>query len=154
MFRTINHFILVFILISNSVYSEILKPNKTIGPKQVVKIQLDGLKKNDVSYKDKGIEQTWEFAHPTNKIFTGPIERFKQMIKGDSYKMLLNHKNHKISEVFSDNNRVIFEVFVMDKEKKNYVFKWEVEKYLKRGPLENCWLTTVVSAPIPLGPSI
>ena len=76
------------------------------------------------------------------------------MIKGESYKMLLNHKNHKINEIFSDENKVIFEVIVMDSEKKYYMFKWQVEKYLKSGPLENCWLTTVVSAPIPLGSSI
>ena len=138
----------------SSVFSEVLKPNQTIVPKKVVKIQLDGLKKNDAGYKDQGIEQTWEFAHPNNKIFTGPLERFKQMIKGESYKMLINHKDHKISEIFSDENKVIFEVIVMDSEKKYHMFKWQVETYLKSGPLENCWLTTVVSAPIPLGSSI
>ena len=134
--------------------SEIIKPNINIKPAQVIKIQLEGLKKNDISYKDRGIEQTWEFAHPDNKIFTGPLDRFKKMIKGDSYKMLLNHKNHKIDEVYSEKNLVAFEVVVMDSEKKYYKFKWQVEKYLEAGPLENCWLTTMVSAPIPLGSSI
>ena len=145
--------IILFLNFSFS-YSEILKPNYTIKPKQVVKIQLDGLKSNDSSYKDKGIEQTWEFAHPNNKIFTGPLDRFKQMLKGESYKMLLNHEDHKISEVYSDENKAIFEVVVMDREKKYYKFKWQVEKYLRTGPLENCWLTTMVSTPIPLGSSI
>tara|TARA_B100001029_G_C15036801_1_gene440684 strand:- start:978 stop:1442 length:465 start_codon:yes stop_codon:yes gene_type:complete len=144
----------IFFLTFSFAYSEILKPNETIKPKKVVKIQLDGLKKNDIKYKDQGIEQTWEFAHPTNKIFTGPIERFKKMIKGDSYKMLLNHKEHKINEIFSDTNKVVFEVVVMDSEKKYYLYKWQVEKYLKSGPLKNCWLTTVVSEPISLGSSI
>ena len=148
-------FLLLFYFSSfNFAFSDVLKPNETISPKQVVKIQLDGLKKNDKAYKDNGIEQTWEFAHPSNKIFTGPLDRFKKMIKGDSYKMLLNHKNHKIDEVYSEKNLVVFEVVVMDSEKKYYKFKWQVEKYLEAGPLENCWLTTMVSAPIPLGSSI
>ena len=137
-----------------SAFSEILKPNETIAPMKVVKIQLDGLKKNNSSYKDQGIEQTWEFAHPNNKIFTGPLDRFKEMIKSESYKMLLNHKDHKINEIYSEDNKVIFEVIVMDSEKKYYMFKWQVEKYLKSGPLQNCWLTTMVSAPISLGSSI
>ena len=137
-----------------SAFSEILKPNETITPMKVVKIQLDGLKKNNSSYKDQGIEQTWEFAHPNNKIFTGPLDRFKEMIKSESYKMLLNHKDHKINEIYSEDNKVIFEVIVMDSEKKYYMFKWQVEKYLKSGPLQNCWLTTMVSAPISLGSSI
>ena len=154
MFKIFNTFILISLLMLGSASSEILKPNETIIPKKVVKIQLDGLKKNDSGYKDQGIEQTWEFAHPTNKIFTGPLDRFKEMIKGESYKMLLNHKDHKINQVFSDENKVIFDVIVMDNEKKYYMFKWQVEKYLKSGPLQNCWLTTMVSAPISLGSSI
>ena len=154
MFKIFNTFILISFLTLSSAFSEILKPNETIVPEKVVKIQLDGLKKNDSGYKDQGIEQTWEFAHPTNKIFTGPLDRFKEMIKGESYKMLLNHKDHKINQVFADENKVIFDVIVMDNEKKYYMFKWQVEKYLKSGPLQNCWLTTMVSAPISLGSSI
>ena len=76
------------------------------------------------------------------------------MIKGESYKMLLNHKEHKISEIYSDDNKVVFEVVVMDINKKYFMFRWQVEKYLESGPLKNCWLTTVVSAPVPMGSSI
>ena len=47
-----------------------------------------------------------------------------------------------------------FEVTVLDGEKKYYKFKWQVEKYNKDGPLKDCWLTTAVSQPIPLGSSI
>ena len=154
MFRILNSFICIFFLVLGPAFAEILKPNENIIPMKVVKIQLDGLKKNDSGYKDQGIEQTWEFAHPNNKIFTGPLERFKEMLKGDSYKMLLNHKDHKINEIFSDENVVMFEVIVMDSEKKYHMFKWQVEKYLKSGPLQNCWLTTMVSAAISLGSSI
>tara|TARA_B100000945_G_C20336350_1_gene575084 strand:- start:140 stop:604 length:465 start_codon:yes stop_codon:yes gene_type:complete len=154
MLRNFNLIVFLFFLTFGPAYSDILKPNETIKPKKVVKIQLDGLKKNDVRYKDQGIEQTWEFAHPNNKIFTGPINRFKEMIKGESYKMLLNHQTHKIKKIYSEENKAIFEVVIMDSEKKYYMFKWQVEKYLKDGPLQNCWLTTIVSAPIPLGSSI
>ena len=134
--------------------ADVVKPNNGIEPYQVVKIQLRSLKNNDEPFKNAGIEQTWEFAHPNNKIFTGPLDRFKQMIKGESYKMLLNHRDHKISELYSDKNKAVYEVIVMDDQKKYFMFKWQVEKYLDSGPLKNCWLTTVVSAPTPLGSSI
>ena len=42
----------------------------------------------------------------------------------------------------------------MDKEKKYYKFKWQVEKYELNGFLKNCWLTTAVSQPMPMGSSI
>ena len=146
-------FIVCFLKIS-FLEAEIVKPNSDIKPFQVVKIQLKGLMKNDLPYKDKGIEQTWEFAHPNNKIFTGPINRFKEMLKGESYKMLIDHANHEIKEIYRNDELAIFEVTVMDNEKKYFKFKWQVEKYLNDGPLENCWLTTVVSQPLPLGKSI
>ena len=38
-------------------------------------------------------------------------------------------------------------------EKKYFKFRWQVEKFLEDGPLKNCWLTTVVSQPIPMGSS-
>jgi len=49
---------------------------------------------------------------------------------------------------------VNFEVTVLDKNKTYYKFNWTVEKYTAEGPLKDCWLTTVVSAPISLGSSI
>ena len=154
MIKIFNYFLILLFINILASHSKTIKPKETIKPIKVVKIQLEGLKKNDLLYKDNGIEQTWEFAHPNNKIFTGPLERFKEMIKSDSYKMLLNHKNHKVNEVYSDEKKAVFEVVVMDNEKKYFMFKWQVEKYMKNGPLKNCWLTTVVSTPIPLGSSI
>tara|TARA_B100001996_G_scaffold1886_1_gene1753 strand:- start:253 stop:717 length:465 start_codon:yes stop_codon:yes gene_type:complete len=154
MIRILKLTFIVFFLKISFLEAEIVKPNSDIKPVQVVKIQLKGLMKNDSPYKDKGIEQTWEFAHPNNKIFTGPINRFKEMLKGESYKMLIDHTNHEIKEIYLNDELAIFEVTVMDNDKKYFKFKWQVEKYLNDGPLENCWLTTVVSQPLPLGEAI
>mgnify|MGYP003314898270 FL=1 len=113
-----------------------------------------GLKTNDEPYKDVGIEQTWEFAHPKNKNVTGPLENFKDMLKGDSYSMLLNHIEHKVEQIYVSKNMASFEVTVLDDKKRYYKFKWIVEKYVKDGPLKGCWLTTIVSQPVSLGSSI
>ena len=146
--------ILVILFTTSTSYAELVKPNNGIEPFQVVKIQLRGLKQNDNPKKDNGIEQTWEFAHPNNKKNTGPLERFKLMIKGKSYGVLLNHLDHKVVEINSSNLRALFEVTVLDKDKTYYKFNWTVEKYIKDGPLKDCWLTTMVSAPMPLGSSV
>ena len=146
--------ILIFLLLFKPSLADILKPSTKIEPKQVIKIQLSALMKNDKPYKDRGIVQTWEFAHPNNQKMTGPLERFKNMIKTDSYSMLLNHSNHEISEVYMSNRVATFEVTVMDREKKYYKFKWQVEKYNEEGVLKDCWLTSAVSQPMPVGSSI
>ena len=145
--------ILFFFLISFS-QAELLNPNSTISPKEVVKIQLSGLQQNDLEYKDSGIEQTWQFAHPNNKRVTGPLSNFKMMIKSASYGMMINHLSHTITELGSSDKWAQFEVIILDKDKIYHKFNWQVEKYTLDGSLKDCWLTTMVSSPIPLGSSI
>ena len=134
--------------------ADLLFPNNSILPADVIKIQLNALMDNDSKFKDSGIEQTWNFAHPNNKKNTGPLPNFKMMIKGNSYKMLLNHLSHTITALGSSNEWAQFEVVILDKEKIYHKFNWQVEKFTRDGPLQGCWLTTVVSSPIPLGSSI
>ena len=145
----------IILLLSISFSSaELLNPNSTISPKEVVKIQLSGLQKNDFKYRDSGIEQTWNFAHPNNKKVTGPLGNFKRMIKGVSYQMMIDHLSHTITELGSSDKWAQFEVIILDKNKIYHKFNWQVEKYTLDGILKDCWLTTVVSNPIPLGSSI
>ena len=151
--KLISYFIFIIIFTTNS-FSEITKPSKEIKPDQVVKIQLKGLMDNNNPYTDIGIEQTWEFAHPKNKKFTGPLEKFKKMIKGDSFNMLVDHKEHEIKQVYLNENVATFLVTILDSDKNYYKFKWQVEKYNDEGPLKDCWLTTAVSQPVSLGSSI
>ena len=88
--------------------------------------------KNDNYFKDSGIEQTWNFAHPENKKNTGPLPNFKMMIKGRSYQMLLNHLSHTITEVGSSDKWAQFEVIILDSEKIYHKFNWQVEKIHRR----------------------
>ena len=150
---TFSSLLITFTLISLS-KADLIKPRSDIKPAEVIKIQLNGLQKNDDYYKDSGIEQTWNFAHPNNKKNTGPLLNFKMMIKGRSYQMLLNHVSHSITEIGSGDKWAQFEVVILDKEKIYHKFNWQVEKYTDEGPLKDCWLTTMVSSPIPLGSSI
>ena len=144
---------IIFLNISHS-NADLKSPNNLILPAEVIKIQLVGLMDNDKDFKDSGIEQTWNFAHPNNKKNTGPLPNFKMMIKGNSYQMLIDHLNHTITELGSSDKWAQFEVIILDKNKIYHKFNWRVEKYSMDGPLKDCWLTTMVSNPISLGSSI
>ena len=152
--QTIFKSLIIFFLSISLSKAELIKPRSDIKPSKVIEIQLIGLQKNDQNYKDSGIEQTWNFAHPNNKKATGPLGNFKRMIKGNSYQMLLNHLSHTITELGSSDKWAQFEVVILDKDKIYHKFNWQVEKFTMDGPLQNCWLTTVVSSPISLGSSI
>ena len=146
--------LIIFSILLSTSTAEILKPSSKIKPSEVVKIQLNGLQKNDLDFIDSGIEQTWNFAHPNNKKVTGPLPNFKRMIKGDAYQMMLNHLSHTITQLGSSDKWAQFEVVILDKNKIYHKFNWQVEKYTEEGELKDCWLTTMVSNPIPLGSSI
>ena len=112
--RVLKLFVVIFIFNQCFAYADFIKPSAKIKPEEVIKIQLKSLMKNDAPSKDNGIKQTWEFAHPNNQRFTGPLDNFTKMIKGESYKMLIGHIGHEILEIDNDNKRALYEVIILD----------------------------------------
>ena len=146
--------IVFFFLFTNISNADLVKPNSKFKPFEVLMIQLNSLKNNNKPYKDAGIEQTWEFAHPINKTFTGPLERFKQMIYNDSYKILISHENNKTIILEETPNKFVYKVYVLSKNKKKYYYIWQIEKVEREGRFKDCQMTTGVSDPIYLGKTI
>ena len=140
-------------LFSTSLLAELLKPTPEINPEEVVKIQLSSLMNNNEPYLNAGIEQTWEFAHPSNRAFTGPIQRFTQMMYAPSYAVMLDHKKHDIIEVKLDKNIAYFFIELTSTDGKIFGFKWTLEKVKEEGGFKDCWMTTAVSTPMPLSTS-
>ena len=145
---------LFFFLFTNISNADLIKPNSNLKPFEVLMIQLNSLKNNDNPYKDAGIEQAWEFAHPINKASTGPLERFKQMIYSDSYRILISHENNKTTILKETENKFLYKVYVLTEDKKKYYYIWQIEKVKQDGKFKNCWMTTGVSDPIFLGETI
>jgi len=127
------------------------KPNIFLKPFDVLVIQLNSLQRNNIPYKDAGIEQVWEFAHPENRKITGPLEKFKEMIYSKNYQMLINHENSEITILNENSNTSVYQVYILSSNKKKYSFIWHIEKVNKQSDLNNCWMTTIVSSPEYLG---
>ena len=139
---------------------DLVRPNPSIAPVEVVAIQLMGLKNNDLVETDFGIRQTWSFAHPKNRNVTGPFPRFAQMLKGPGYSVLLNHKSHEIrngsgvpkGRTGNDEISRQFDVFMETAKGDILYFSWIVQK-VATGQFKDCWMTVSVSAPRPAGQS-
>ena len=139
---------------------DLVRPDPSIAPSEVVAIQLMGLKNNDLVEPDFGIRQTWSFAHPENRNVTGPFPRFSQMLKGPGYSVLLNHKSHEIrigsgeskGKASNDEIRRQFDVFMETAKGDILYFSWIVQK-VATGQFKDCWMTVSVSAPRPTGQS-
>ena len=143
--------IFIFFIFINNSNADLIKPSSNLKPFEVLMIQLNSLKNNNNPYKDAGIEQTWEFAHPNNKKITGPLNKFKEMIYGKNYKILISHENSEITILKETKDVSIFKVVVLTKNKKKYYYIWQVEKVLLDGDFKNCWMTTSVSNPKYIG---
>ena len=141
-------------LLTNFSNADLIKPDITLKLLDVLVLQLNSLQNNDYPYRDAGIEQTWEFAHPDNKKMTGPLEKFKQMIYSKSYEILISHENNEITTLYETNNKSVYKVYILSKDKKKYYYIWQIEKVLLDGYLKNCWMTTGVSGPKYLGDTI
>lgn len=143
--------ILFFISFFSPAKAEMIKPAKNLSAYDVVKIQLEALKNNNK--KNDGIKQTWLFAHPDNKKYTGPYERFKSMILGEQYKILLNHSSHKINLISNSPNSFIYGIEIIAKNKKLFFYEWHVQKGNNKN-CQDCWFTSAVSQPFDQGNTI
>ena len=105
------YFILIIILnFTNFLHADIIKPAENLTAYDVVKIQLTALKNNNKPSKNTGIKQTWIFAHPENKKYTGPYERFEKMLLGNQYNLLLNHDSHRIELIMKTKDAYIYNI--------------------------------------------
>ena len=142
-----NIIILVILLFFSriSFADNLVKPSPDINPIDVVEVQLFALQSNDES--DFGIRQTWEFAHPRNKMATGPLPRFTSMIKTPAYSILLNNLKFETREIFNDGKTAGIAVRIEAKDNKAYTYMWTLEKITEEGPLKGIWMTSGVSSP-------
>ena len=145
--------ILFYSLSTVALKADLVNPSSLIKPKEVIQIQLTGLMKNDSYFKDSGIEQTWNFAHPENKKMTGPYPRFRNMLYDVHYRILLNHYSHKIDLIMNTDNKFVYGVKVLSEKKKQFYYLWHVEKGNDKN-CKSCWFTSGVSMPTDQGNSI
>ena len=145
--------IFISLLVNFSVLGNLVNPNININPEEVIAIQLKALMKNDMPYLDTGIIQTWEFAHPQNRQYTGPLSNFIKMMKSKSYAVMINHSSHNIIYINKTENIAYFFVELTDKSGNKFGFTWTLKKVLADGNYKNCWMTSGVSQPLPLAKS-
>ncbi len=144
--------ILICLVFSTS-NAELLKPEPSIKPSEVISIQLTALQTNSTPFENAGIAQTWEFAHPNNREYTGPLKNFTKMMYSSSYQIMLDHQSHNITLVAEEEDMAFFFIELTDRIGNEYGFQWTLQKVLSDGQFYDCWMTIGVSRPISLAQS-
>ena len=145
MFKRVTLLVFLFILpfqVWASYDIENAYPEPELKPNDVVKLQLLAMQQNDDS--DFGIEVTFRFASPSNKIQTGPLKRFIRLVRNPSYRPLLNHINATFLELNIEEDFAVQDVIITTSngERIGYRFRLSIQK----GPLyPGCWMTDSVT---------
>lgn len=133
--------------------SDLKHPDPAYGPEEVVAIQLNALQANDAPEADAGIAQVWAFAHPDNRAQTGPLPRFKRMLKGPHYAFLLDHERHEIAVLERGAREALYNVTITAANGDVVRYQWRLARP-EEGRYGDAWLTLSVSPPIPVGEEI
>lgn len=118
-------------------------PKPELSPQDVVRIVVDALKQNDTPREDAGIETAFRFASAANKKVTGPIERFKTMVKTPRYRPMLNHKSSRMGISIVDGDTATQRVTIIDADDRETVYEFTLRKDAET----DCWMSDSVLVP-------
>ena len=126
---------------SSDPLSDTHRPDPSLSPTEVVRVQLEALRSNDDA--DRGIAVAFRFASPQNRSVTGPLSRFVNMIRVGPYSLMLSYRQaiYEDAEVRGDQARVRV-ILLGSRESVAYEF------YLSRqaeSPYVGCWMTDRVT---------
>jgi len=123
--------------------SDFLKPSPNYSPRYVVRIQLQALADNDHPYRNAGIEVAFRFASLANKIATGPLERFIQMVQNPVYRPMLNHQAAFYGELQVRGNQAAQVVILTTPNGERVGYFFTLSRQVG-GPCHDCWMTDSV----------
>ena len=116
-------------------------PSPKLGPSEVVRIQVEALRKN--SLLNEGIELTYRFASAGNKRFTGPLSHFTEMVRSAPYDRLINHFDARYDPVAVSGSQAYQRVTITNVAGEEAVYVWVLSRQ-GEGKFKDCWMTDAV----------
>lgn len=117
-------------------------PHPSLGPADVVRMQLEAIRGNDVV--DSGIAIAFRFASPDNQRATGPLSRFAAMIKQEPYAMMLRYTDVAYGPVTVAGRRAAQRVTLSTPGRTSVTYVFHLSRQDAVGPLQGCWMTEAV----------
>ena len=119
------------------------EPDPSLSPQDVVSIQIEALQNNDIPYEDRGIEVTFNFASPANQRMTGPLERFKEMVRNPVYGPMINHRDAKYENLVVEGEFARIDVVLISKEGEYLGYRFILSRQ-HGNEYEGSWMTDAV----------
>lgn len=113
-------------------------PNPGLAPAEVVLLQLVALQQNGDG--DQGIATAFNFASPGNKEATGPLSRFRQLVRSPAYAPLLTSATFRTEALVVEGEVARQVVVVTDGAGQEAAYLFELSRQ-PRPPYQDCWMT-------------
>jgi len=131
-------------------------PDPGLAPDDVVGIMLRALQHNDDPVTDHGIAITFAFTSPENHDITGPLERFRALVKSPAYRLMIGHSKADRGPVTvtADHARERVAITAANGDRAVYVFLLSRQEL---GSHKGCWMADGVlreTDPVAEGPSL
>ena len=148
--------LIAFLAVKKSCLAQapVLQPSPDLSPEDVISIQLKALSdvENDPT-TNSGVARVWAFAHPANRIVTGPIARFTRMLQSPHYRALIGHRAHLMRRVSLSKDKAHFAIKVTSSDGDVFGYSWHLGK-VGAGDYQGMWRTTSVGLVGKLGQSL
>jgi hypothetical protein len=114
-------------------------PDPGLAPDDVVGIVLRALQHNDDPVTDHGIAITFAFTSPENHDITGPLERFRALVKSPAYRLMIGHSKAERGPVAvtADHARERVAITGANGDRAVYVFLLSRQEL---GSHKGCWM--------------
>jgi Domain of unknown function (DUF4864) len=120
-------------------------PSPELSPRQVVRVQLDALRRNDQLGDDAGITAAFRFASAANREVTGPLERFARMLRNPLYRPMIDHASADFGPTHVEGDVAMVQVVLFGRGGEVAAYDFTLSKDAETG----CWLTdSVMLAPV------
>ncbi len=119
------------------------EPDPSLSPQDVVSIQIEALRNNDIPYESRGIEVTFNFASPANKRMTGPLERFQVMVRNPIYGPMIDHRNAKYENLVVEGDFAKIDVILTSKDGEYLGYRFILSRQ-HGNQYEGSWMTDAV----------
>ena len=115
-----------------------IRPDKTLTPRQVVRIQMRALQEND--HQDSGIITVFNFSSPKNRMHLGPLKQFRLMVREPAYRTILNFKSYKTGQLVITDDKAYQLVLVTGSDGTEEAYLFILAKQ-RKGSYKGCWMT-------------
>lgn len=119
-----------------------IKPSKALSPRQVIRIQLHALQRNDMT--DSGIITVFNFSSPASRVGLGPLNHFRMMVRDPAYSPMLNFDSYKTGQMIITDDTAYQLVVIKGENGEEVPYLFILAKQ-RKGMYKGCWMTVGVA---------